>query len=133
MRRQCIAVFLLCAALGIEVAVADQDSTAGQDKDLDLIPKEAQRQQSSANAQDAAPRAIQGASRLYLENALSVSSLRSELAVAAPAPLPYNWQERLFFDVRKEWRLTSRLGLTYSGRLNFRDENDLSPARQASV
>ena len=124
--RQGIAVFLLCAAPGIEVAVADQDPTAGQDRDLDLIPKEAQRQQPSANAQDAAPRAIQGASRLYLENALSVSSLHSELAVAAPAPPPYNWQERLFFDVRKEWRLTSRLGLTYSGRVNFRDENDLS-------
>src|SRR3982075_164260 len=124
--RQGFAVFLLCAALGIEVAVADQDPTAGQDRDLDLIPKEAQRQQPSEKAQDAAPRAIQGASRLYLENALSVSSLQSELVVPAPTPPPYNWQERLFLDVRKEWRLTSRLGLTYSGRLNFRDENDLS-------
>src|SRR3982074_3721665 len=124
--RQGIAVFLLCAAPGIEVAVADQDPTSGQDRDLDLIPKEAQPQQPSANAQDAAPRAIQGASRLYLDNALSLSSLHSELAVGAPAPPLCNWQERLFFAVRKEWRLTSRLGLTYSGRVNFRDENDLS-------
>jgi hypothetical protein len=124
---QGIALFLLFAVSGIDVALADEDPTAAQDKDLDLIPKEARRQQPSANARDAAaPAAIQGASRLYLENALSVSSLQSELAVAASAPPSYNWQERLFFDVRKEWQLTSRLGLTYSGRLNFRDENDLS-------
>jgi hypothetical protein len=62
---------------------------------------------------------------MYLENAFSVSSLRNDLLVPAPAPLPYNWQERLFFDVRKEWHIADRFNLTLSDRLNFRGENDL--------
>jgi hypothetical protein len=57
---------------------------------------------------------------------VSASSQRGDLIVPAPGPPPYDWQERVFFDVSKEWRLSDRLGLTYSGRLNLRFENDLS-------
>lgn len=124
--RQGTAIVLLCLALGTGAALADPEPVTGQDKDLELIPKEASPQPSANTQAAAAPKAIDGARRLYLENAFSVSSLRNELAVPAPAPPPYKWQERLFFDVRKEWRLANLLSLSYSGRVNFRGENDLN-------
>lgn len=119
------AMFLLCAALWRGFALADQEAMIDQDTDLDLIPKAIQ-QPPPANTPAVPPRALGTGDRFYLENAFSVSSQRSELVVPAPGPTPYNWQERLFFDVRKEWNLADRLGLTYSGRLNLRAENDLS-------
>ena len=68
---------------------------------------------------------------MYLENAFSVSSLRNDLLVPAPAPRPYDWQERLFFDVRKEFHVADRLNFTLSDRLNFRGEDDLDfPAHE---
>jgi hypothetical protein len=123
--RRSIAIFLLCTAPWQGVALAEPVARSDQDTDLDLIPKTVQ-QPPPAETRTAAPRALGTGDRLYLENAFSVSSRRSELIVPAPGPLPYNWQERLFFDVRKEWALADRLRLTYSGRLNLRGENDLS-------
>jgi hypothetical protein len=118
------AVLLLCGALWNAGAVA-QSTPADQDVDLDLIPQAVQQQ--PANTQAAAPRAIDTGSRLYLENAFSVSSLRNQPAVPAPGSRPFNWQERLFLDVRKQWRLAAApLTLIYSGRVNFRAEDDFS-------
>jgi hypothetical protein len=119
--RQAAALLLLGGALWNAGAVA-QTTRADQDKDLDLIPKAVQ--QEPANTQAGATKAID-TGRLYLENAFSVTSLR-EPVVPAPGPRPFDWQERLFLDVRKEWRLASPLTLTYSGRVNFRAEDDLS-------
>jgi hypothetical protein len=121
--RQGAAILLLCAAFGSGGAVA-LDTQAEQDKELDLIPQADQQQ--PANASAGAPKTINNGSRLYLENAFSVASLRNQPDVPAPGPRPFNWQERLFLDVRKEWRLADPLTLTYSGRLNFRGEDDLS-------
>ena len=94
------AIALLCAALwhGVALAAADAaDAPVGQDPDLELIPKAVQ-----PSGTPVAPRPADTGGRMYLENAFSVSSLRSGLLVPAPAPLPYDWQERLFLDVRKE-------------------------------
>jgi hypothetical protein len=127
---------LLCAALwhGVALAAADRvaaadpaatvDSAvaaAAQDPDLDLIPKTAQPSRAPV-----APLPANTGGRMYLENAFSVSSLRNDLLVPAPAPRPYDWQERLFFDVRKEYHVADRLNFTLSDRLNFRDEDDLN-------
>ena len=101
-----------------------QNTQPDQDKELDLIPQAVQQQ--SADSQPVAPKAINAGSRLYLENAFSVTSLRDQPAVPTPGPRPFNWQERLFLDVRKEWRLASSLIFTYSGRTNLRAEDDLS-------
>ena len=114
------AIALLCAALWHGAILAAADAAGGQDPDLDLIPKAAQ----SSGTSGAPPPANTGG-RMYLENAFSVSSLRSDLLVPAPTPLPYDWQERLFLDIRKEYHVADRLNLTLSDRLNFRGENDL--------
>ena len=114
------ATALLCATLWHGVALAAADAAVGQDPDLELIPKAAE----PADIPEA-PRPANTEGRMYLENAFSVSSLRNDLLVPAPAPLPYDWQERLFLDVRKEYRVADRLNLTLSDRLNFRGENDL--------
>jgi len=123
MIRRGAALLLLGGALWNAGAVA-QTTQAGQDTDLDLIPRALQ--QESANTPAAAPKAIDNGGRLYVENAFSIASLRNQRDVPAPGPQPFNWQERLFLDVRKEWRLSSALILTYSGRVNFRAEDDLS-------
>lgn len=114
-------VGLLGALLWSWAAAQEAGGAATQDPDLDLIPQAAQ-QTSAGHAFSANPVANQ---RLYLENAFSASSERGDLSVPAPGPAPDDWQERLFFDVSKEWRLTDRLELKYSGRLNLRFENDL--------
>jgi hypothetical protein len=122
------------AAAAQEVAAQAQGTTAqvqgtdAQDRDLDLIPQGAQ--QATAAHSPAAGAAVAN-QRLYLEDASSASSRRGDLIVRAPGPPPYDWQERVFFDASKEWRLSDRLGLTYSGRLNLRFENDLDfPTRE---
>ncbi len=87
---------------------------------MNLIPEAAQPGPSapSAPAQPAAQSSASG--RLYLENTVSVDSIRSPLLVPAPPPPPQDWQERLFFDARETWRLDDALSLDYSGRMNFR-------------
>ncbi len=62
---------------------------------------------------------------LYLENAISVSSPRDRPAVPLPAAPQSDWQERLFFDTRRQWIPESKTRLTYSGRLNLRDADDI--------
>jgi hypothetical protein len=88
--------------------------------DLDLIPTPA--------ADPPASDYVAG-QRLYLENAFTVSSNRAVAGVAAP----FDWQERLLFDVRKIWKLDDRLDLVYSDRVNLRAENDLAAPTHENV
>lgn len=110
------------AATDLATTADPANATAGQDRDpdLDLIPKAPQ-----PSATPVTPPPANTGSRMYLENAFSVSSLRNDLLVPAPAPRPYNWQERFFFDVRKEFHVADRFTFTLSDRLNFRGEDDL--------
>ncbi len=101
-----------------------RDTHPGQDSDLDLIPQAVQ--QSSVNTAATPSPTLNTESRIYLENAFTVTSLRNQLAVPIPGPRPFDWQERLFLDIRKDWRLTRSLVFTYSGRANLRAEDDLS-------
>lgn len=116
--------FLLLVALWNTRALA-QDTQAAQDDELDLIPQAIQQQPADSN-KPAPRREINAGSRIYLDNAFSATSLRSASAVPAPGPPPFDWQERVFLDVRKEWRLASSLMFTYSGRTNLRTESDWS-------
>jgi hypothetical protein len=116
------ALFILSAALWGSEAAA-QNAPGDQDTDLDLIPQGAVAAQP---AEAVAPKVINTtADRVYVEDAFTVTSLRGPLSVPAPGPGPFNWQERLFLDIRKEWRLAGLLTFTYSGRANFRAEDDL--------
>ena len=117
------------AALLSCLAVASAAFAADEDKDLDLIPGAGK----PASAAPAAPGAAIGNQRIYVENALSFASTRDALPVPAPPPAPTSWQERLFVDARKEWRLGERTVLVYAGRLNLRDEEGQGFPRRSSV
>src|SRR5215510_423645 len=98
-----------------------------ENDDLDKIPNP----QSSADAEHAQSR--NGNQRLYVENAFTGSTSRSTLFVPVPQSTASAWQDRLFVDVRREWRAGRRLTLTFSDRLNVRAENDLEFPTQQNV
>ncbi|MGD0960662.1 MAG: hypothetical protein ABSB19_12720 [Methylomonas sp.] len=109
---------LIGLILSCPPALADENS------DLDLIPNASETPLAAAGAADKRQ-------RIYLQNVYTLSSLRSGLITPYPPPAPFNWQERLFLDVRKEWALAERLNLTLSDRFNLRAENDLpAPGRE---
>src|SRR5690348_4972222 len=92
---------LLCALVwswagATEEEVAPQvQGAAAPDSDLDLIPQAAQQTPAAAHSPAAAAGTPVANQRLYLEDAFSASSQRGGLLVPAPAPPPYDWQERL--------------------------------------
>src|SRR5262249_42915292 len=86
---------------------------------------------SSADAELAQSR--NGNQRLYVENAFTGSTGRSTLLVPVPQSTASTWQDRVFVDVRREWRAGRRLTLTFSDRLNVRAENDLAFPTQQNV
>ena len=71
--------------------------------------------------------------RVYVENAFTGSARRRNLLVPVPQSTAATWQERLFVDVRREWRAGRRLTLTFSDRVNMRAEHDLAFPSQQNV
>jgi len=72
--------------------------------------------------------------RVYLEDAYIQTAWRSGLIVPSPQSSPMAaWQERLFLDFRRVWRLGDRLNLNLSDRLNIRAENDISAPNHENV
>jgi hypothetical protein len=123
------ALVLLSAAFFWGAAAAQQNGPGDQDWDLDLIPQAAVATRPESAA--AAKAMSTTAGRVYIEDAFTVTSPRGQLAVAAPGRAPFHRQERLFVDIRKEWRLAGFPTFTYSGRVNFRAEDGLSfPAHE---
>jgi hypothetical protein len=98
-----------------------------ENDDLDRIPTP----QSPADAEPAVSR--NGNQRMYVENAFTGSTRRSNLLVPVPQSTATTWQERVFVDVRREWRAGRRLTLTFSDRLNVRAENDFAFPTQQNV
>jgi hypothetical protein len=109
-------VAMLVITVGSAPALADENS------DLELIPKGINPPQGPAES----PPATNPNQRIYLEDAVVASSLRGGLIVPFPPPAPPDWQERLFLDLRKEWKLDDRLNVTLSNRFNLRAESDLA-------
>jgi len=120
------------AELAILAALAGASSanaqTGDENKDLDRIPDLA-----AAPVAASPPATSGGGQSLYLENAFTLNATRSGFVVAPPPPSPTPWQELLFLDARKAWRLDSRLSLTFSGRLNLREEPDIHFPGQENV
>jgi len=108
-----------CALAMVGIALGSAAAVADENNDLHLIP------QGINEPQAPAPAATEANQRIYLEDAAVVSSLRSGLLVPFPPPAPPDWQERLFLDARKQWRLGDRLNFTISDRFNLRAESDL--------
>jgi hypothetical protein len=98
-----------------------------ENDDLDRIPPP----QSPADAEPAVSR--NGNQRVYVENAFTGSTSRSNLLVPVPQSTGTTWQERVFVDVRREWRAGRRLTLTFSDRVNVRAEHDLAFPSQQNV
>lgn len=115
------------------ILLAAAPAVADEDLDLNLIPKgiplPQQQQQPGpehATAPAAATAGTDTSQRIYIENAVTVNVRRDHLLVPTPAAPPPDWQERLFIDARRDWNPVENLTLTYSGRLGFRAENDIS-------
>src|SRR5215813_7200628 len=85
-----------------------------ENDDLDRIPTP----QSPADAEPAVTRHAN--QRGYVENAFTGSTGRSHLLVPVAQSTATTWQERVFVDVRREWRAGPRLMLTFSDRVNVR-------------
>jgi hypothetical protein len=110
---------------GTNQSPTNQSSTnANEDNDLARIPSDSQ----SAPATRAKAASTGAANeRIYLENGFTQTGHRGGLIVPSPqltASTP--WQERVFLDVRKAWRLDERLTLRLSDRFNLRAQNDIS-------
>ncbi len=105
---------VLAALMGVILLAG---AARAQQDDLDRIPA------APAAAQAGEPEPGQ---RIYLEDALTLSSNRGGLPVPQPGPGPVDWQERLLLDLRAERKLGDDVSLVYSGRFNLRAENDLS-------
>jgi hypothetical protein len=137
MRPNASVPLLLSAVLGAApvmagaVVLAEQnEDVRDENKDLERIPTGARQPADSG----AVPSATVGATqRRYLEDAVTLSSQRNGLIVPAPPPAPFDWQERLFFDVRQQWSVGRGTRLIYSGRLNLRAENDVSFPSQGNL
>jgi hypothetical protein len=109
---------------------------AQENKDLELIPEAVRQpapdlQQKDSGAADKAARPARG--KLYLEDALTLSSLRGDLAVPVPPPLPPDWQNRLSLDAYYQWSLSQTVSATFSDRVNALAQNDVELASGDSV
>ena len=127
--------WLLCgatlgaAAGSLWAALPENPPSSQENQDLELIPPSAQ--QTTAREPAAIPGG--GAQRWYLEDALTINSQRDDLPVPAPPPEPFDWQQRLFLDMRQEWTLDPRVRLLFSDRLNLRAENDITPPNNENL
>jgi len=108
------------APLALAVVLAAAGARADENSDLNLIPEAAQPGAAGTPAPPSAPTAGAGSGRLYLEDTANINVIRSPLLVPAPPPPPQDWEERLFFDAREQWKLGDGLSADYSGRLNLR-------------
>ena len=101
---------------------------ADEDKDLDLIPQAAPAAQA-----DAKPPASRFTRRAFIENALGFTSVRDDLLVPFPPPLPPRWEERLLADARVEYAISPTAFVLYGGRLNLLAQEDLGFPNRGNV
>src|SRR5215831_8411894 len=97
------------------------DPKKAENSDLDRIPNP---QSPAADAES--PGRRNGNQRLYVENAFTGSTGRSNLPVPVPQSTVSTFQGRVFVDVRREWRASRHLTFTFSDRLNVRAQDDLA-------
>jgi hypothetical protein len=109
-------------ALGVILGLPAEAIAQSQDPNLDRIPAPA-----TASAPPGPQPSEAGGvpQTIYLEDAVILNEDRAGLLVPPPPSKSDPWEERLFLDVRKTWRLSPNLAISLSERLNFQTENDL--------
>ena len=112
------------------LAFAGAASADDENKDLELIPRAPPQ---AAHVAPAPSPIFTGNERVYVENALAFTSLRDDLLVPFPPPLPPRWEDRLFADARLQWPLGSTAFVAYSGRLNVVAQEDLGFPNRGNV
>src|SRR5262249_53914334 len=88
---------------------------------LELIPQSIPE---SSPPAETPPPAAPAAQNLYLENAALVNARRRSV-VPFPPPQPADWEERLFFDARRQWTIGDGVALAGRVRFNFRAASDI--------
>ncbi len=128
-RAVCGVIFLVPWCLGglnISSARADENS------DLNMIPGAVgQPAPATAGPPPAPPAAPQG--KLYIEDAFTLDSLRSPLAVPLPpsSTPATEWQNRTSLDATRKWTIGDGLEASLSDRLNLIEQNNIDiPAHQ---
>jgi hypothetical protein len=111
------------------LAVAGAAFAADEDKDVDLIPKPG----TPATSMEASPPPTRGSQRVFVQDALALTSLRDDLLVPQPPPLPPRWENTFFGDARLEYPIASNAFVAYSGRLNFVLEDELGFPNSGNV
>jgi len=117
----------IAVAAAFSWALGAFPASARDDPDLNLIPGAAR---SSEPAPDTPISNVD--QRIYVESAFT-QSLHRDVPVRLPSPGAFNWQDRLFLDVRKGWKIGDDLKVYYSGRLNLRAEDDLATPSHGEV
>ena len=126
MKRAAACAFALLTLAGNAIA-------ADEDKDLDLIPGTAPAANATAPQPSAPSPSFTGNDRVYVENAFAITSLRDDLGVPFPPPLPPRWEDRLFADARLQWPVGSTAFVAYSGRLNIVAQEGLGFPNRGNV
>lgn len=85
------------------------------DKDLDLIPDAVMTDERPSDK----PTGTRGATKAYVEEALTFPGYRSRFTVPPPAAAHPDWKNRVSFDLRSEQAVSDDLSLAFSGRLNL--------------
>jgi hypothetical protein len=111
------------------LAFAGTVFAADEDKDVDLIPKS----DTPAPSMEVSLSPTRGNQRIFVQDALALTSLRDNLVVPQPPPLPPHWENTFFGDARLEYPLAPNAFVAYSGRLNFVLEDDLGFPNRGNV
>jgi hypothetical protein len=111
-RPNCWKALRLSALQFLLVASAFAQSTT--DSDLDLIPEDVMKSPNQATASGSETHR-----RIYVEDGLTVSAWRGNLAVPLPGLVEPGWMNRGDLDARVDQPLSDRLAATYSGRWNL--------------
>ena len=118
--RALLAAFL-CAAMPTVAG-------AQENKDLERIPDTLP---GAAGEQTSGPSTTRQR-RFFVEDAVTASSLRSNLPVPSPVSAPPNWQNRTSFDALAQWNLSEHVSATLSDRFNILlQSHDDFPSRQS--
>ncbi len=130
MRPGALIAVALCVAAPVLAWAAEEN------KDLDLIPKTIQ---DSGSAQASGDKSVSvqpqqtAQEKLFVEDAVTLSSLRGGLVVPFPPPSPPHWRNRTSLDGTAQWDLTKQFSASLSDRFSIVEQSDVEFASRQTV